>query len=222
MGFLPPKIEPSTIFKLIELNYAFQGTWRLKIIATAKAQQEGELGLREVGLYAMLLDPYLEEKKESCSIKTYSQPIVTPLSRVKSLACAARFLVLEDAKRHGCDDGIVLSPEGYLTETAFANFFWRQGNCLMTPSSALPLLWGVTLQYVELAARQLNLEWQEVIKTPAELPADANLFVCNSLKGILPVSSYDYSLFPRDLAFERQLQGEYNRLADLYRARLGC
>lgn len=123
MGFLSPKIELAEIFKLIELNCAQKGVWRLKIIATAKARQDGVLGLREAGLYAMILDPYLEEKKEACSVKTYPGPIVTPLSRVKSLACAARFLVLDDAKRHGCDDGLVLSPEGYVTETAFANFF---------------------------------------------------------------------------------------------------
>ncbi|MBA3238519.1 MAG: aminotransferase class IV [Parachlamydiaceae bacterium] len=217
MGFLPPKIESSAICKLIELNNAHSGTWRLKIIATAKAHSEGlALGLREVGSFAMLLDPYLEEKKESCSLKTYIQPIVTPFSRIKSLACAARFNVLEDAKRHGCDDGLVLSPEGYLTETAFANFFWRQGNCLMTPSPALPLLWGITLHFVEIAARQLKLDWQEVIKTPAEIPADGQLFICNSLKGILPVTSYDYTPFARDSAFESQLQVEYNQLADLH------
>lgn len=82
----------------------------------------------------------------------------------------------------------------------------------MTPSSALPLLWGVTLQFVEKAAKQLNLNWQEVKRTPAEIPEDAQLFICNSLKGILPVSSYDYVSFARDLAFEKQLQGEYERL----------
>lgn len=216
MGFLPPQIELSAIIKLIELNQADQGAWRLKIIATAKARQEGELGLREAGWYAMMLEPYLEEEKESCSVKTYPEPIVTPLSRVKSLACAARFVVLEDAHRHGCDDGLVLSPEGYVTEASFSNFFWRQGNCLMTPSSALPLLWGITLQFVEVAAKQLKLDWQEVKKTPAEIPKEAQLFMCNSLKGILPISNYDYTPFPRDLEFEKQLKEEYQRLVDFY------
>lgn len=212
MGFLPPKVELSAIFKLIELNHAHEGIWRLKILATAQAFQEGALGLREAECHAMILEPYLEEKKAVCSLKTYPEPIVTPLSRVKSLACAARFRVVEDAKRHGCDDSLVLSPEGYITETAFANFFWREGNCLKTPSSALPLLWGVTLQFVEKAAKQLNLDWQEVKRRPAEIPKDAQLFVCNSLKGILPVISYDYTPFARDHAFEKQLQDEYDKL----------
>ncbi len=140
MNISTPGIDQGGILKLIELNDAHEGVWRLKVIATAKTRQGDFSGSREVGTHMILLEPYVVPLKKSCTLWAYSKPVESTLSSVKTLGCASRFFILDEANRAGCDDALLKCSEGFVTETAFANFFWRLGSDLFTPSSTLPLM----------------------------------------------------------------------------------
>lgn len=212
-----PTIDLDNVLKLIELNDAYQGVWRLKIIATAKNRHEG-VKMREVGSHIMILEPYEEKKAHNDSYTLWANPnpIATPFSRVKTLGCAARFFIMDEAVRHGCDEALLISPEGYVTETAFANFFWRLGADVFTPSPRLPLMSGIALMFAEMAAKRLGLSWHEVRVTRERIPVDAQLFICNSMKGIVPVSAYASKLFQRDHSFENALLLNYRELINSF------
>lgn len=219
MNIFPPRIDLTDVLKLIDLNDAYKGTWRLKIIATAKSRQGELTAMRDVGSYVMLLEPYTpprEFQNGSCSLWAYPTPVESPLSCLKSLGCASRFFILDEAYRHGYDDALLTNSEGFITETAFANFFWRQGSDLFTPSPKLPLMSGIALMFVEMVAKTLHLNWHEVKMAPAEIPLEAQLFVCNSMIGIVPVSVCNGNTFMRDLFFENGMQYNYREMIKFF------
>lgn len=217
MKIHPPTIQLAEVQRLIELNAAYAGIWRLKVIASAGCRPEGAK-LRPVGCYAMLLEPEVPSDKTDCRLRTYPTSIASPYSALKTLACAVRFVLLDDAAQHGCDDAVMLCPEGFLTETAFANIFWRHENQLYSPAPSLPLLYGIALTHVKIAAKRMRWQWHDVKMSPARLPQDAQLFICNSMKGIVPVAMYDNVPFSRDPSFEEVLQKNYADCIDDFSA----
>jgi hypothetical protein len=46
----------------------------------------------------------------------------------------------------------------------------------------------------------------------SEIPQTAQLFTCNSLKGICPVAAIDEHRFPRDFDWEKSFSGGYKQL----------
>ncbi|NIP82394.1 MAG: hypothetical protein GWM90_25480, partial [Gemmatimonadetes bacterium] len=53
-----------------------------------------------------------------------------------------------DAERAGCDEALLLSMDGHITEGSTWNVFWRKGRTLRTPSVRTGLLAGVTRSLV--------------------------------------------------------------------------
>ena len=212
MKISSPQINQSDILKLIKLNDAHVGIWRLKIIASAKAGQVDLSGLREIGTNVMLLEPHVAPLKKYCSLWAYPKPAESPLSSFKTLGCASRFFILDEAISQGCDDALMINLEGFVTETAFANFFWRVGSDLFTPSSTLPLMSGLALTFIKKATESMGCNWHEVRVKPEQIPMEAQLFICNSMTGIVPVTVYNQMDFGRDLEFEAKLKDGYNLL----------
>lgn len=207
----PPAIDFEVICKLITYNEATRGIWRLKIIATAKCRHDSP-SLRPVGTFAILLEKEIAEPKESLRLKTYDYPIAGPHLALKTLACLPRFALLDEALHHNYDDGVALSPEGFITETSFANLFWRMEDTLFSPSPKLPLLSGITLGTVKAIAKMRGWNWRDVRVTPNEIPDTAQLYICNSMKGIIPVIEYDDKRLNRDLNFEEELLKLYRAI----------
>ncbi|MBA3602162.1 MAG: aminotransferase class IV [Parachlamydiaceae bacterium] len=212
MHISSPVIGQGDILKLIEFNDAYEGIWRLKVIATAKTRQGDLSGMREVGTHVILLEPYVAPLKEGCILWAYPKPVESPLSSLKTLGCASRFFILEESHRAGCDDALMKCSEGFVTETAFANFFWRLGSDLFTPSSTLPLMSGLALTFIKMAAEDMRCNWHEVRVSAAQIPNEAQLFVCNSMTGIVPVESYHHISFRRDFSFESMLKARYDKI----------
>ena len=106
------------------------------------------------------------------------------------------------ARKLACQDAMVLGVKGEILETAFSNFFWRLGSRLYIPSSKLPVLQGVALECVKLAACDLGMKVHEVSTSWLDLPSEAQCYVCNALRGIRSVTSVGERNFQRDLSFE--------------------
>lgn len=216
MHISPPVIELGHILKLIELNNAQEGIWRLKIIATAKKRLGSQSEMREIGAYVILLEQHACASKGSCALWLYPEPVASPLSKLKTLGCASRFYILDEAMRQGYDDALLMCSEGFMTETTFANFFWRIGNDLFTPSATLPLMSGLALTFIKQAVNWMGYNWHEVRINAKEIPSTAQLFICNSMKGIVPVVSLNQYEFTRDHVFEDELQEKLAQIKKAY------
>ncbi|MEE2856984.1 MAG: aminotransferase class IV [Planctomycetota bacterium] len=96
----------------------------------------------------------------------------------------------EDAIGRGADDGILLSPDGILTETSCANLFWVRDGAVFTCSRDL-VLEGITRAW---AIRWLQSSGTEVIEglfPELEIRAAQEAFLTSSVSGIVPVASID-------------------------------
>jgi 4-amino-4-deoxychorismate lyase len=114
-----------------------------------------------------------------------------------------------EAAAAGADDALMLSVSGDLAECSTANIFVVRGSEIMTPSPETGLLPGITRTVVfELASVQEGILQPDILRTTSEL------FVTNSVVGILPVRRVDSMHFPVDGIQTSRLRRAYNRLVN--------
>lgn len=101
-----------------------------------------------------------------------------------------------DAEAAGCDDALLLSTEGNITEGATWNVFWRKGNRLRTPSEETGLLAGVTRSLVLEIAREAGYTVEEGVWPRAELDDADEAFATMTSLAMVPLRSLDGRPFP--------------------------
>lgn len=180
----PPTIDKEIAKTLIKKNDAYEGIWKLKIVITA-GMPFGEKP-RNYATVAVLLSPYTPPTTPS-TVTVFPYPVSSPLAKFKTLSYLDRFYIEHYAKQHGYDDAIVTNAEGVILELAFSNLFWKRQKALYTPSRKLPLLEGIFLKNFLKGERKKGVIVHEVETPLKELPKDAELFGCNSLRGVFPV-----------------------------------
>ena len=110
---------------------------------------------------------------------------------------------LKEAGAAGADDAVLLTEGGHVAECAIWGIFWWEGGRLCAPALELGVLPGVA------RARLADLagEISQRKATPAEIE-DRNLFVANSVRGVVPVVSFDGRPVPQDSGTSR-LSGSF-------------
>ncbi|WP_349358967.1 branched-chain-amino-acid transaminase [Stappia sp.] len=94
------------------------------------------------------------------------------------------------AKRHGCDDAILLDQEGLLAESSSANLFLVRDGVLLTPI-ADRFLNGLTRQTVLHLAADLGVELYERRLGVEALASADEIFLAGTAVEILPVTAVD-------------------------------
>lgn len=98
------------------------------------------------------------------------------------------------ARRKGYDEIVLVDEDGFVAETPTANLFWvERGGSLRTPPVDRVLL-GVTRQSVLEIAKHDGIDAAEAQLRPAELAAQAEVFLTGTTAGVLPVESVDGAL----------------------------
>jgi branched-subunit amino acid aminotransferase/4-amino-4-deoxychorismate lyase len=92
----------------------------------------------------------------------------------------------------GADDALLVSSDGTVLEAPTANVFWREGDTLLTPSLDLPILAGVTRGLLLEAAGRETIEG---VSPLTRLLAADEVFVCSSIREVMPVASVDGRAF---------------------------
>lgn len=204
LGISPPDISMAVVQELIERNAAFNGSWRLKIVVTGGGDPGLHLHERPWGQLLITLNPYQGHGGER-RLTIYPFALCRPSSAYKSLSYLDRLCIAQHAIQVGFDDAILTDTNGFLLETAFSNIFWRVDACIFTPDFELPLLCGVTIEVVCDAARRMGMHLCRVRQILDNIPQKAQFFLCNSLKGVVPVTAIDHRKFSRDHYFETEL-----------------
>ena len=197
LGLRYPKIKKEQLLKLIQINKAFIGPWRLKIIVTGEN-------------YVITLEPYREIKTKRYHLTMFQEPVENPLAKVKTLSYAFRYYIADFAKKGGFFDAITTNANGYLLEACFSNIFWRDKNFLYTPSPKLQLMYGVSLAVIEESGKKLGMEIKKGRYTLDMIPDSAQVFLSSSLKHFKAVDAIDKRKFKRDKPFEDKLTKAYN------------
>ena len=119
----------------------------------------------------------------------------SPLSGIKSTSYAENAIALAWARDRGATEALFLNTAGDLCEGAVSNLFLVHSGSVLTPAAGSGGLPGITRGLVVELCAHLGLRCLEKALTPADLvPAD-EVFLTNSLCGILPVRTVDHHAF---------------------------
>lgn len=207
MAISPPSLKLEDCHRLIALNHAEKGLWKLKIIVTAgENDQNLAFGNSRKGTAFLFLDPYHLTKTSGWTLASQKLPRSPLLSRCKSLSYAENAWLLGVAKEKGADDLLICDEAGHVLETAIASIFWIVHQNLFFPSLDLPLLPGTTLSLLCHKIKQAGFHAQEAKAALSEVPPDAVWYASNALRGVVPILSIDGIQKPLNKALEKELQ----------------
>lgn len=119
-----------------------------------------------------------------------------------------------DAERAGCDEALLLSTAGHITEGATWNVFWRKGQRIRTPSEETGILAGVTRALVIELARELGYTVEEGVWERSELDDAGEAFATMTSRGLVPLRSLDGRPFAGDGATARLAAAYWDRVRE--------
>ncbi|KLU61197.1 putative branched-chain-amino-acid aminotransferase [Peptococcaceae bacterium CEB3] len=119
----------------------------------------------------------------------------SPLCRIKSTNYLENLLAKQEAVKRGFGEGLWCNSRGELAEGTLSNLFFVREGQLCTPSPACGCLPGTRRALVLELAEALGLRWQEGAYHLDDLKQASEVFLTNSLLGIMPVSRLDEHRF---------------------------
>ena len=115
----------------------------------------------------------------------------SPLAAFKTTSRADYVHARLEARRAGADDALFLTIDGHLSEATSANIFLARGGELATPALACAILPGTTRSWILGWAGRAGLAPVEGWLTTRDLAEADEAFLCSSVAGILPVTSFE-------------------------------
>jgi branched-chain amino acid aminotransferase len=105
-----------------------------------------------------------------------------------------------EAEAAGCDQALLLSLDGHVTEGATWNVFWRVGDVIRTPSEDTGLLPGVTRSLVMEQVEAAGYTLETGVWGRAELDRADEIFGTMTSLGIVPIVELDGRALPETRA----------------------
>jgi branched-subunit amino acid aminotransferase/4-amino-4-deoxychorismate lyase len=113
------------------------------------------------------------------------------LAATKSTSYAENLAAQHEAHAAGDDDALLVDADGVVLEAPTANVWFREGERLLTPSLAQPILAGVTRATLWELAADLGYEPEEGVFELARLAAADEVFLSSSVREVMPVVALD-------------------------------
>jgi 4-amino-4-deoxychorismate lyase len=139
----------------------------------------------------------------------------SPMCYLKSLNYAENILAKAEAKSQGYDEALFLNGYAKLCEGAISNIFWVKDNILYTPEISCGILDGITRRQVIDICSIFNITFKEGSYDLSELLTADEVFVTNSLMGIMPVcrvNNTTYTISQYKIA--KKINIEYRKLIE--------
>ena len=120
--------------------------------------------------------------------------VMPPALKGQGRVCS--LLAALEAEAAGCDQALLLSTEGIVTEGATWNVFWRAGEVVRTPAESTGLLAGVTRALVLELAEAAGYTVETGAWDRSELDTADEAFATMTSLGLVPLLSLDGRDFP--------------------------
>lgn len=128
----------------------------------------------------------------SCLInKEYRKNEYSPVSHIKSLSFLENVLCRQQARLSGFQETILLNTSGFLAEASVSNVFFVKKNVVFTPSLSCGIVPGITRKIILKLANASGIKVKEGKYRASEIKKADEVFLTNTLIGILPVASID-------------------------------
>ncbi len=138
----------------------------------------------------------LPEKPLKLWLSTITRPALSTLPANHKLAQGiGSTLALMEARDHGCDESLMLTHDGKISECASGNIFWIKGNTIFTPALSTACLAGTTRAAILRLSPTLI---EEVVADMSSLASADATFISNARLGMRPIAS----LVPNNKQFD--------------------
>ncbi|MBU0687350.1 MAG: aminotransferase class IV [Candidatus Margulisbacteria bacterium] len=176
----------NNIARLIKIN-KFKEAY-IKIIVTRGEAKSHGLSTKNVKGKAnvIIIIEKLKRSPKKSNWKIITKT-TTHSSTIKSLDYLNNILAKTEAEKKGADETILIDPQGYVLEGTVSNIFIVKNGILITPPLSLPILPGVTRQFIMKLARKLKIKVQEKKIKLKDLKNADECFLTFSGEGIVPV-----------------------------------
>lgn len=125
------------------------------------------------------------------------------LAGLKTLCRLEQVLLKSELAARGGVEGIVLNSRGFLVEGVSANLFWRRGRTVFTPDLSHGGIEGIMRRRVMGMLKQMGIELR-VVEAPLESLWQAEeVWLTNTLMGIVPVTGIGDHLYPSPVLIRR-------------------
>ena len=113
----------------------------------------------------------------------------SPLTRIKSANALPYILAAKFAQQNGWDDALLRSSDGYIIEGSMANIFVVHAGTVFTPPVFGGCLPGIMRKQIIRVLKEKQVNITEKHLTVLDLNVADEVFLCNSIRGIIPVRS---------------------------------
>ncbi len=145
-------------------------------------------------VFAIPWGRYLDMDSARCSVSSWRRPddnVIPPQAKMAGIYINSA-LTKTEAMQNGYDEGIMLSPDGHVSEGRGENIFLVEDGRLITPAIYNNILMGITRDTViTLAKNELDLETVERSIVRSELYTADECFLTGTAAHITPVSEID-------------------------------
>ncbi|MFY8349316.1 aminodeoxychorismate lyase [Pseudoalteromonas sp. SSM20] len=140
---------------------------------------------------------YLTIKNTGIELDTLETPLaINPLTAgLKTLNRLEQVLAKQELKQKGFNEGLLLNCNAEVIETTVANLLLLKNGELFSPCLKNSGIYGVYLAHL---AKQLTITFKTL--TLEDFYAADNVFCCNSLMGIVPITRIDNTDYDKDAA----------------------
>lgn len=198
LGMLMPKEE--LLYQEAQQCAAGLEIGMVKILLTRGWHGRGYAGQWDEEAQRIVMAQAYEPPNEQAYMKGWKMKLCkTRLSVNPSLAGLKHLGRLEQvlgrAELQDHDEGLMLDTQGQIIEATSANVFFVQHKILYSPSLESCGVRGVMRDEILDLAKQLDIECCNRSILPCEIPEFSEVFICNSLIGIMPIRQIENQIY---------------------------
>tara|TARA_B100000315_G_scaffold141718_2_gene130776 strand:+ start:98 stop:1015 length:918 start_codon:yes stop_codon:yes gene_type:complete len=146
-------------------------------------------------VFAIPWGRYLDMDSARCCVSSWRRPdnnVIPPQAKITGLYIN-NALTKTEALENGFDEGIMLTPDGYVSEGSGENIFLLINGQLVTPASYNNILMGITRDTViKLARSELDINTIERPVDRNELYTASECFLTGTAAHITPIAEIDH------------------------------
>lgn len=147
--------------------------------------------VRELPRGGIFGEPIWDGPARVQTVKTTKIPDASVPARAKTHNYLNGILARLELRGSDADEALVLDTDGYVAEGTVSNVFFVTGNALCTPSTAGPILPGITREVVIELARSEGIPVETGRYRPDDVRSADEVFLTGSTREVQPVDRVD-------------------------------
>lgn len=178
------------LYAVLERNHARDGILRVSVSRGLGPRGASVRGAGPPTYFVACYPPRVAAADHAVRLEAVSVRKTPPQSlpaQAKSANYINSILALAEAVDRGADEALLLDIRGFVAECAYSNVFFVTREGLATPSLDTGIFPGITRAIVLELARDHGLAVREELLDASLLQDAAEVFITNTVSGVLPV-----------------------------------